>query len=287
MNIIIKSPYPYLIKTSSQEIDVNENDNLLIEDEHLGAIFPLCDGQIPFYINFDALQENQFYSLCKQEDYLIILLNKQPKIKISKKERLNFSGKICDVFVDEKGIAFETSDKKIEFSCAHSLKNAKIFKLKDYACVQTPSNLYAFSVKKNKLSHFNGTLELNADTLKVTKNFEDSDGRIKCSTYKLADDILLENEEFIRNNTTCPQELVPYKMLESIKAKDYSRALDFLSDELKNHVDKDKICDFFGNFDTFLPISTTEYITLSPKIKNFVTFSLSGDKIEDINVDNL
>lgn len=91
------------------------------------------------------------------------------------------------------------------------------------------------------------------------------------------------------HNTTeqIPQKLIPFKLLESIKAKDYACAMNFLSEKLKSELDTNQIKDFFGEVTNFLPINTNEFITVSNFNKNYVKFVLSGDKIDDILIDNL
>ena len=81
--------------------------------------------------------------------------------------------------------------------------------------------------------------------------------------------------------------LVPFRLLESIKAKDYESALDFLSEKLKGEIDSDQIKDFFGELSNFLPVNANEFITISNFNKNYVKFVLVNDKIDDILIDNL
>ena len=74
-------------------------------------------------------------------------------------------------------------------------------------------------------------------------------------------------------------------LAQSVKARDYACAVSFLTKSLQEKVGTAQLQDFFGNFSTFLPISTTQFITMAGKKKNFVTFSLSGDLIDEISID--
>lgn len=288
MKIILKSPYPFLARTKSQEIELDQNDTLLIEQEDYVSIYPLIANQIPFNVDLKSLKENDFYSVFKHSDDVFVLLNLPQRLNVTQKERLNFSGKTCDVFADENKIIFELNDRKVEYLCDHKLKKTRIFKLKDYACVQSSENLYLYNIKKNRLSHFSGEITLNGDILNVTKTLDDSDNCVRTSQYKLNEDIVMQKNEFVRNMRNINiKELAPYKLLESVKAKDFGHALEFLSDKLKESVDREKLSEFFDNFNTFLPLSSTEFITMSLNKKNFITFSFDGDKIEDINIENL
>lgn len=84
-----------------------------------------------------------------------------------------------------------------------------------------------------------------------------------------------------------PQKLIPFKLLESIKAKDYACAMDFLSEKLRSELDTNQMKEFFGEVTNFLPVNTNEFITISNFNKNYVKFVLSDDKVDDILIDNL
>ena len=60
-----------------------------------------------------------------------------------------------------------------------------------------------------------------------------------------------------------------------------------LSENLKNSLKNVKFDDFFENFNDFLPLSTTEFITISNKTKNYVSFSLNNNLVDDISIDRL
>lgn len=285
--IILKSPFEYLLKSSSSEIEVSPTDSILVEDEDFAQIYPQQNGLIPFRIDFQNLKENNFYSLGKKDEKTFVIFKTPKKLRIFRKERLNFSGKICDIQTEENLLSFETNDRKIEYFCENSLKNAKFFKIKDFACVQSEQEFFAFSMKTQKLCRFSGEVERNGDTLSVVKDFKDSESRIRKTEYKFSEDIVMQNQEFVKTASPHPRDLAPYKLLESVKAKDFSRAIDFLSQDLKNQVNNEKIGEFFGNFSTFLPISATEFLILSDEVNSFAQFSLDGDKIADISVDAL
>ena len=74
MKIILKTSYPCLIKSQTQNCELNENDNLMIENESELMVYPLNNHQIPFIINLNILKENEFYSVFSHNEKTIILL---------------------------------------------------------------------------------------------------------------------------------------------------------------------------------------------------------------------
>ncbi len=285
--ILLKTTYPCLIKTDHNACELNENDTLEIENETFLFVYPQ-NGNIPFYIDVKAERENQFVSIIKHNDKTIFLLEEVSRVQVEQKEEFNFSGKTCKVCVSETGINFETASKKLNYHWANRIKNHETFKYKNYVCAQFEKDFFAYNVEKNKLSHFSGeSLNFDNGILTITKKYHDSMCREKHSVYNLNNECLLENENFISENTHDIQELLPFKVMESIKAKDYAFALSCLSDELKNQLDDNSLNNFFGNITSFLPLGINEFITLSPNGKNYVKFDILKDKISDISIDNL
>ena len=75
--------------------------------------------------------------------------------------------------------------------------------------------------------------------------------------------------------------------MESVKVKDFDYAFNCLADDLKEKLDQAQIEDFFGNFSQFLPLSTTEFITVSKDEKNYIKIDLENNKVKDISIDKL
>ncbi len=259
---------------------------LEIEDEDFLLIYP--QSSMPFYINLLSPIENQFFSVISNAGQKIIFLEPPSEVEIEEKETLSVAGKNCNITISDKHLTFENGDKKITYLCPHNGANYKIFKVKDYACVQFEKNFYAFNCKRNKLSHIEGeNLSFDNDKLSVTRSFFDSDGRVRKAVYNFGEEISMQEANFFKENKAYQRELAPYKMLESVRAKDFDCALSFLSENLKKSIDEERLKEFFGSVTTFLPLSTTEFITLSGKQKNFVKFEIQSDKIEDILIDAL
>lgn len=286
---LIKSSYPCLIKTKTDYEEIDTNDVLEVEDEEYIFIYPADNIVTPFYINLSCPHENENFSVIKKDNKNIIFLESPSSVEITQKENLNFSGKNCEITIVGKNLSFECNSKKIIYRCPHSCKNYKIFKVKSFACVQFDNNLYAYSIDKNKLTHFGGnSLKIDQNTISVQKKFHDSDNREKNAIYKLSEEINVEKEDFMHNSTEqIPQKLIPFKLLESIKAKDYACAMDFLSEKLRSELDTNQMKEFFGEVTNFLPVNTNEFITISNFNKNYVKFVLSDDKVDDILIDNL
>ncbi len=286
---LIKTSYPCLIKTKSDMAEIDENDLLELQDEDIIFIYPTNNLYVPFYINLNCPKENERFSIIKKDDKNIIYIENCPSVKLSQKESLNFSGKTCDITISGNIICFETDSKKVSYNCPHDCRNYKIFKIKKFACIQFEHNLYAYSIEKNRLTHFNGdSLDVNQNNIIIQKKFHDSLNREKNAEYQIDDEIKVEKESFMHNPINFNEtKLVPFRLLESIKAKDYESALDFLSEKLKGEIDSDQIKDFFGEISNFLPVNTNEFITISNFNKNYVKFVLVNNKIDDILIDNL
>lgn len=287
MKYFLKSSYPCLIKTQNECLEINENDMIEIENEDVIFIYPQSQ-KIPFYINLKAPIENENFSILKHQDRTIILLEKTPLFNLTVKERLNISGKTCEVSLCGHVLSFETDERKLSYICPHPCKNYKIFKQKNFAFVQFENDLYIYSTNKHKLTHISGDeFELENNQLTVKKNINDSLSRQKNATYRFDSDIVLEKENFMYQQAQNKKELLPYRVMESIKAKDYGFVINSLTEKLKEEISVDQLKSFFGNVTSFLPLTTTEYITLSQNQKNYVSFSLLGDKIDDISIDSL
>lgn len=292
MKFLLKTTYPCLVKTSSAECELDQNDILEIEDEKSIVIYPQNTKIVPFYINLSVPKDCERYSFCSRDEKKYIILENLPIYEIKRKEKLNFSGKIVEICVEKEKISFETSETKIECRIENASQNYDCFKIKNFACVQFENELFVFSVKEGKVFHFVGEIEIDGNQVCVTKKFFDSEMREKKSIFRLEEEIELENEEFVCTQT-CGRvtekikSLAPFKLLECVKAKDYVRGLNFLSEKLQKQIDSTQIKEFFGNFTDFLPISTTEFITISDKNKKFVQFSMNGNFVDDISVDDL
>lgn len=287
MKTLLKTSYPCLIKTDNDMCELEENDTLEIEEEEFLFVYPQ-NGNIPFYIDTKSEIENRFVSIIKHEDKKIYLLEKGESFFVEKKQKLNFLGKTCEICVANNWLSFETEGQKVKFYCSHPCKQYEVFKHKNFAYLKFEKDFYAFCTQKNKLYHFSGdSLTFENGELVVTKKIHDSNNREKTSKYKFDDELTLEDEAFISSKVQTPKELLPFKAMESIKAKDYAFILNSLSDRLKNQIDAPMLNQFFGNITSFLPLTTSEFITLSKSGKNYVKFTLSNDKIDDISIDNL
>ena len=291
MKIFLKSPYSCLVKTSSNECELDPNDVLEIEDEKNVVIYPQSTKIVPFYINLASPKDCERYSFFSREGKTFVLLENAPKCDIKTKEKLNFSGKIVEICVENGKITFETNDKKIECSTQNFSQKFDCFKIKNFACVQFENELFVFSLKENKVFHFDGEIEIDGNQICVTKKFFDSDMREKRSVFRLEDELEVESQEFVcavaRKQNEKIKNLAPFKFMESVKAKDYASGLNCLSEKLQKQIDSTQIQEFFGNVAEFLPISTTEFLTISGKNKKFVQFSMNGNLVDDISIDDL
>ncbi len=291
MKYLLKTTYPCLVRTRSEECELDQNETLEIIDEDVLFVYPEEPGRIPFYINLKAPKESDFLSIINHEGQTFLFLENFHNFQVCHKETLYINGKKCAVSIHGRQISFEDDEKRVDYICPHSCKNYKIFKIKDFACIEFDDDLYAYSIKQNKLSHFSGKMDVAGEVLTLTKQFFDSENRERRASYKFEDDITLQNESYVHNSSNphdkLHNELVPYKFMESIRAKDFEFAYSFLSENLKNQIDDAQMREFFGNFSNFLPLSTTEFVTINDKQKKFVKFNMSGNFVNDIIVELL
>ncbi len=289
MKFLMKTCYPCLIKTQTDTCELSPNDTLELVDEKLVYIYPEDASQIPFYINLQNPKENARFSVLTQQETPIIFLEETKQVFVEQRETLNFSGKTCIVGVSETKVTFETTNKKVTYQHSGNWKTFHVFKLKDFACVQAPNEMFVYAVKKDKLTHIIGDeLSLEKDILTITKKEHDSQSREKTIKIKFDENLVVENQSFVfTEDKTKQEELTSYKFLESVKAKDFSYALKFLSDELKNKIDENQLSKFFGNISQFLPLETNEFIVISNGEKSYVKFNISHGKVDDISIDVL
>ncbi len=290
MEFLLKSSYPCIIKTNLEQCELDENDLLEIVDENLLFVYPEDNVGLPFLINLNNLQECEFYSVLHHDGQTIIFLESPQKFCVMNKEILNFSGKKCEVGVSKDKIYFETENKKVECVCPLNNGRFKVFKLGAYACVQFDEELFAYSITNDQIAHFCGEIETEGNIVKLERHFHDSMERKRFVEFEFGNEVEVKNEKFVCNTHNSNFEnpdLTPYRFLETVKAKDFDCAFSFLSENLKNQINSIQIKEFFGNFIEFLPLSTTEFITIEPNNKKYVKFNLKDNKVEDIFIDNL
>ncbi|MGN1201499.1 MAG: hypothetical protein ACI4R8_04525 [Candidatus Caccovivens sp.] len=284
MKYILKTTYPCLIKTENEFCELDNLETIEVEDEKFLFVYPQNHEQTPFKIDFS--KESEFYSILHRENQTFVILEKPSPLSITQKEKLTISGKTCQISIDEKKLEFETDTHK--FSFPHKREKFKAQKIKNFACAIFEHEIYALNMQTNKLVYFSGDeISLKDNEIVLTKKFCDSLQRQKEAKYKLDNEVQVESENFLYSNYKDVADLVPFRLLESVKAKDYAFAMDCLSQNLKDSVDSEMLKKFFGNLKHFLPLCSNQFITIADNKKNFVTFSLSGDKIDDISIDEL
>ncbi len=287
MKTILKTTYPCLIKTNSDECELNENDTLEIENEQFLFVYPQ-DGNIPFYIDLKSENENRFFSIIKYDNKKMFLLEKISTFQVESKESFSVSGQNCNIIISEHTISFETKEKNIKVLCQHTTNNFSSFKHKKYVCLQFDCDFYAFNIEKNKLFHFVGSdIKFENGVLSLIKKFHDSTNREKHCIYNLGDEISVEKQTFIADTPKTNDDLISYHFMESIKAKDYAFATSQLAENLKEKIDETSLKSFFGNIKSFLPLNLNEFISITSSEKNYVKFEIYNDKIVDISVDKL
>lgn len=287
MKYLLKSCYPCIVKTNSEFCELSTNDTLEIDNESCLFVYPQKANRISFMINLLSPVENKFFSLLKQNENTLIILEDQTKIKTTKKKILNFGDQSCELSISNNLISFETNQSKIEIE-TESKYEFIIEKIKSFACVYNKQEFYAFSIKKSRLTQIYGdNIELNNNILTIEKYFDDSLNRKRTATFKIDEDIQLEKEEFYRDTVAEQTELLPYRILESIKAKDFDFVYKHLNETLQSKIQKSQLGTFFGNINCFLPLSTKEFICISNKSKSYITFDLVDNKICDISMDEI
>lgn len=280
MKYYLKTTYPCIIKTDCQSTYLEENDTLEIEDEKHLFVYPENSYQTPFCVNLLFKQDSPLFSFVKIGKENFIILEKQNFVFINQKEKVAIDGKVCQVLVGKSYISFESENKIIKK--LHNLQNTqyKLFKCGSFVCVQFKSDFYAFDVFKEKLYHFYGEqISFEKDTLYILKNSQ----KLKIKFEKELK-IMQENNKKIDSECKI---LPQYQFLLSLKDKNFESCLDFFSSQMREKLSPEKLQEFFGNFQSVLPLNENEYIVYSYQNKKYVTFEIEDDKICDINIDQL
>lgn len=345
----LKSPYPCLVVAGQKHAELSPADTLEIDGNGIVYVYPHARGMWPFCINLAAPLECEHFSIFRQPDATLVILEGRQAVKIVQKENFSFSGKTCAVEVDDQTLSFLFGGKTISVALENEQKFEKCTKIGSFVLAQFENDAYAFCTKTGILSHFGGAVEVTGNRVKVCKKFADSLLRQRNATFVLDGNLRLTEENFVRSRPAFAQTknskfddnfnylslndkfnfdnfndklnndddfdnkfsnnnfdennldignanaqidnadvtMVPYWFMESVLAKDYEYATQFLSEKLSQTIGKSEFAEFFGNFSTFLPLSRLDFITICGKEKNFVRFSLSGNKVDDISIDKL
>lgn len=290
MKYLLKTPYPCLIKTQNETVELDCNDTLECEDEQILYVYPTTPDQVPFCVNFLIKKDCPYYSFFKHNDKNILYLESNEKFNVFRKEELNFSGKKCKIFISKNQICFETDKQVIKCLCSKHKSSPKVFKIKDYACVQLEQDFFAYSMKVDKLSHFCGDeIAFDNGLLTVTKKYHDSLCREKITQYEISEEISIKQEQMVSSQSQKLQNnaLISYKFLECVKANDFAQTKQYLSENLNQKIGEEQIKSFFGHLSDFLPLSANEFLAISNAAKKYVTFDLLNGKINDISIDEL
>lgn len=290
MKYLLKTPYPCLIKTEKESLELDINDTIECEDEQVLYVYPTIAEQIPFCVNLSIKRDTDQYSFLKHNGQNIIFLEKPEKFDVYQKEDLSFAGKHCHIGISRNKVFFETDKQKIDCFCRKSKVAPKVFKVKNFACVWLEQDFFAYSMQNERLSHLNGeTINYDNGSLVVTKKYNDSKCREKISRYEIGEKIELKDEQIISSQTREFEDknLISYKFLESVKANDFAQTQTYLSDHLSSKIGEEQIKSFFGFLSEFLPLSTNEFLAISGNNKKYVTFDLLNGKINDISIDEL
>lgn len=290
MKYLLKTPYPCLIKTQNETVELDVNDTLQCEDEQILYIYPTTPEQIPFCVNLAVKMDSPFYSFLKHNGQNILYLEKVRKFDIFQKADLNFSGKHCKILVSGNEISFETEKQLVKCHCLCGKKAPELFKAKNFACVQLQQDFFAYNMQTEKLSHFSGDEVLfDKNILTITKKYHDSKCREKVSQYEISDEIKIKNEQVISANKQDfdDKNLISFKFLECVKANDYPQIQSYLSPNLSEKIGEGQIRSFFGYISDFLPLSANEFLAISSSSKKYVSFDLINGKINDISIDEL
>lgn len=284
MKYILKTTYPCVVKTQSQSIELEENDNLEIEDEKFLYVYPQNSYQPPFCINLSNKKDTHLFSFVRVKNMQAIVLEKANMVFVKQKEKLNFNGKFCYIEVGKNEIIFETENKILSSKNENMFTEYKIFKCGNFACVQFLNDFYAFSMEKEKIFHFSGkNLSFDNNTLTIKDENENDQ---KQTQIHFENDLTVETQN-IEKFKEEKAELVPLKFLKFVKHKDYEIAIKFLNENLKKSINAEKLQEFFGNISSILPLTVTEFLLISNTNKKYVAFDTENDKINDISIDEL
>lgn len=162
-------------------------------------------------------------------------------------------------------LKIELKNKTIEFNCKQFLDHfdayIKNINNRDYLIitsnVENLDYLIFFVIDENNLFKLaeilNDKIELSGEIILCMNKLRDMNKHIIVTKYKILDKKIIKIEKYLskldKNNKNSEKiEFIPYIFMENIKVKDYEKAKEYLSEELKNTLTNNHLKKYFGEF---------------------------------------
>ncbi len=285
MKLIIYTAYPCLVKLENKFQNINQNEHIEIEYQGQDIIIKPDKNHGQSFL-IDIENESPVYRVIKKENkILVFLLDGLMAENIQCYEFDNNPIK-SSVEVGTKQLVFFGAGHKKVIHLNLPIKDIKVgsFSFINYLCFDdgNQKTLIAYNPKKNAAKTFSANeIEIGNDGFSITKhdfNYE----KIKLEYYVDNEGLKLKNKDFNALNLASPSQTIPYKFMTAIKFGDYQTALSFLSAPLAQKLSQAAIKEYFGEISYFYMLDSSSCFAISNGNNIIYDFSLSSDKISDI-----
>ena len=285
-SIVIYSPYECLIKTSAQELVLDQNESVSLDNYDELFVYPTGKTKrLSFKIDLND-NDNQFYSVIERNDKTLVflldgLISQNTDIFHFKYDNLE-----SQLAVSSSALTFSTKDhkKQILLNSKPSKINSGNFKHIDYIVLEFENSqiLICYNTKNNSARQFEGDkITITDDGFKITSSngiydsiveelFVDNSGlKSKSKAFTLAQQLI-------------PAKLVPYKFICAVKSGDNETIQSLLSDNLLQKLSIAQVKQYFGKISYFYMIDYKTCFAISNNENIIYEFYLKDNKIEDI-----
>lgn len=264
---------------------LSQNEHLLFENEDIFTVYPTGSDNS---FEVDITKSSPFYrSIVKDNKNLVFLLNGLFAENITCHE-FNYNGIISHVEISKKEILFcgEKDKKLIKLTRPVEKVKTGNFLFIDYVLIEEKANscLIAYNPKNNTARTFY------ADKIEIVDNGFHL--QKKLFNYEKIDENYIVDKEglklkdkkfFLSENTNRSIETIVYKFMSAVKCGDYNTCLSLCTGSLIQNIDALSLKKYFGQISYFYMLDPYSCFALSNDKNTIYEFSLSGNKISDIN----
>ena len=290
MQIFLLSDYDALINTNGVDIELNSGCITKVPESKLYKVYPIGNRHLlPYCI--DVSEKGYIYNDNKLIRLERILIREDTEV-VNKKIGLTNVEIVCNAFtsvtITEPNITYKKT-------IPYPLYDVKIKKISNCIII-----VAKYCNRRYCLIYNNGTdlycdiiddYAINNEELIMLKNYVDMAKQGLLIKYNL-NTLISDNEliYFERPYITHNSKLIPFALLEAIKAKNIKLSRKYLSDELNEKLDDEHLIEFFGEYDEVIQNVFTDNMAYSAATINNInrtliiySFVIENDKI--INID--
>lgn len=288
----IISSYPCLIKSDTQDLELDKNSTLILEGEKQVSVYPVGKSD-NFAFNIDTRQLDQcpFVKSAQEEEGVIIYIldgmrcqnaevmsfgNTNPSSIEVGKDYLTFFGKKCKKTIMTGEYKSFDCYRKFDIMLAHLVK-------------ENHHLLVAFNDKSGHIKSFRAKdVTIKNDKITMIQEFDDLAGHRLETNLFIDKEGLKKSDCKISYKTEKPHiayndRVLPFAFLEAVKAEDYALALSYLSSSLE--MTEAKLKTFLSNLDFFFPTADNKFCFSSGNGLKKISFEIKNGKIIDIDIE--